>query len=212
MAELSWFGTLMTAVASSGSNTAARGTAARMIAAVVAAVAGMAATTWALHVRRRARPALRPGVSDAVIRLLQRGRRKLLSNVLDAGGFFGVDIGGSLTKMVFFLPDAELVDRMVERGPAEHVKAGHWRDKVQALRDVAAFMLSTDSYGGTGVRDSHLSFHIRELGGSFHFIRCVARERSLRVRTLRRAGARTPTISASGCRAVRTCAGLRRGG
>jgi hypothetical protein len=24
------------------------------------------------------------------------------------------------------------------------------------------------------VRDAHLSFHSRELGGSFHFIRCVA--------------------------------------
>jgi hypothetical protein len=34
------------------------------------------------------------------------------------GGFFGADIGGTLSKLVFFLPDRELATRMLQRAAA----------------------------------------------------------------------------------------------
>ncbi len=110
---------------------------------------------------------------SSLLRLLRNGRRKLLSDVLDVGGFFGVDMGGSLTKLVFFYPDAELVDKLLKLAPRERADRQQWDTKVHAINDVAAFILNYERYGETGVRDAHLSFHLRELGGSFHFVRCV---------------------------------------
>lgn len=137
----------------------------------VGATAAFVLTAYVLNVRRRARPAHKPGISESVVRLLQFGRRKLLSSMLDVGGFFGCDIGGSLTKLIMFLPDPELIDRLVKRAPSEHVEKSHWHDKLASVQDLSKFMLSRVTYGATGVRDAHLSFHITELGGSFHFVR-----------------------------------------
>ena len=55
---------------------------------------------------RRARGPLRP--SAASQRLLAEGRKRLLLKLLDVGGFFGVDIGGTLCKLMFFLPEKDL--------------------------------------------------------------------------------------------------------
>jgi len=141
------------------------------VAEAVLAAVGAAVTVYVLGLRARAHPVIKPGAPESVQRMLLHGRRKLLTNLFDVGGFLGIDIGGSLTKLVFFSPDADLVDRMLRRSPEEHVEASGWRSKLAAVRQVEAFMLSTVSYGGTGIRDAHLSFHISELGGTFHFVR-----------------------------------------
>ena len=44
---------------------------------------------------------------------------------------------------------------------------------ILAYSQIAEFLLSTENYGTTGVRDSHLSFKVDALGGVFHFIRQV---------------------------------------
>jgi hypothetical protein len=143
----------------------------RSVAEAALAALGAAVTAYVLSLRARAHPVLKPGAPESVQRLLLHGRRKLLTNLFDVGGFLGIDIGGSLTKLVFFSPDSDLVDRMLRRAPEQHVEASGWRSKLSAVRQVEAFMLSTVSYGGTGTRDAHLSFHIAELGGTFHFVR-----------------------------------------
>lgn len=137
---------------------------------IVAAVA-TAAALYYVGGRTRARVKPKPGLSDAVFRLLQHGRRKLIANMLDLGSFFGADIGGSLTKLVLFVPDAGLVDWLMKRAPREHVEAAHWSHKMESIDVLQRFILSRQSYGRTGVRDAHLEVHVKELGGSFHFIR-----------------------------------------
>jgi type II pantothenate kinase len=89
---------------------------------------------------------------------------------MDLGGFFGMDIGGTLAKLVFFLPDKELATKMLKQQPA-----AQWRSKLASVHQLAGFILDNDRYGATGVRDSHLSIDVPDLGGSFHFIRFETR-------------------------------------
>ena len=134
----------------------------------------LALVTYALSLRRARRPQRLTSASSQ--RLLAMGKRRLLSKLLDVGGFFGLDIGGTLSKLVFFLPDRDLVTRMLKRvspeGAAQHAA---WHAKLASVHQIAAFILSRTRYGATGVRDAHLSFHMEELGGSFHFIRFETR-------------------------------------
>lgn len=67
----------------------------------------------------------------------------------DIGTCFGADFGGSLTKIVFFDPD----------------------DLPEDSHPIRNFLLSSERYGSTGVRDSHLSFRSENLRGRFHFLR-----------------------------------------
>ncbi|RYY36855.1 hypothetical protein EON62_01475 [archaeon] len=140
--------------------------------ALVAAVS-VGITVWTLRLRQRTQPShfVKLGASDAAVRLLQKGRRKMLSNLLDVGGFFGIDMGGSLTKVVVFLPDDELADRTLELARKRGIPTSDWEAKLARIHSVANFFMSRTTYGMTGVRDAHLSFHMRELGGAFHFIR-----------------------------------------
>ena len=151
------------------------------------AAAGLAAATaLVLQSRRACKPHVRPGISEASLHLLQQGRRKLLSKLLDVGGFFGIDIGGSLTKLLFFLPDEDVVARLVARAPPEH--AAGWMAKLASVKLIAAFLLSRTHFGATGVRDAQLSFHMPELGGSFHFIRFETRRMGGALRLAKRQG------------------------
>jgi hypothetical protein len=133
------------------------------------AAALVSAIVVALHVRARRRP--KRVLSDVSARLLAQGQRKLVHKLLDVAGFFGTDIGGSLTKLVFFAPDKDLVGRMLRRVSPAHAAEAGWHSKLASVQQIEAFILSRTVYGGTGVRDAHLSFHMAELGGSFHFIR-----------------------------------------
>lgn len=147
----------------------------RELAVAAAALAVAAAVACLLHVRRSRKPQLRGGLSEASLHLLQQGRGKLLSKLLDLGGFFGVDIGGSLTKVLFFLPDESVVARMIRRASADPAHAGSWAAKMASVRLIADFMLSRTHFGATGVRDAELSFALPEMGGSFHFVRFETR-------------------------------------
>lgn len=78
---------------------------------------------------------------------------KLLS-LFDTGGFFGVDIGGTLTKLTFFVPDDIEAGSSLEAGIAK----------------ISAFMMSATRYGKSGKREPHQSFHSPTLKGTFHFV------------------------------------------
>lgn len=97
----------------------------------------------------------------------------MLHKLLDIGNFFGIDIGGSLTKLVFFMPDEHHVRRLLARLPPEQFAPCQAR--FAAITEVAKFILSQVSYGKTGVRDVHLSFEMPDLGGCFHFLRFETR-------------------------------------
>ncbi len=124
--------------------------------------------TWILHVRKKHRPQ-KGAISNSSYRLFSLGKRMVLSKLLDMGGFFSVDIGGSLTKLVFFLPDRELIPRVLRK--ASPSDAHLWNTTLNSIDKIAAFIMSRTTYGRTGVRDDRLSFHMNELGGTFHFIR-----------------------------------------
>ncbi len=161
----------------------------RQYASLLGAAAASLAVVYILRVRHAHRPRIRPGVSDASLRLLQLGRRRLLTKMLDVGGFFGVDVGGSLCKLVFFLPEPDLVQRILDRAPPvstccvpalllatfrlQELRAP-WARKMESIKQIADFVLARETYGLTGVRDADLSFHMAELGGTFHFIRSAA--------------------------------------
>ena len=144
-----------------------------------------------MSIRRSRRP--QRLTSESSLRLLSQGQRKLLSKLLDVGGFFGLDIGGTLSKLVFFLPDRELATRMLQRaaqrtgGPAKTALA-EWAAKLSSIHIIGSFILANERYGATGVRDAHLSFHMEELGGSFHFIRFETRRMEGALRLARQHG------------------------
>jgi hypothetical protein len=137
-----------------------------LAAAGVAAVAALAASL-VLGMRRSRRPHHVPAGPSS--RIFSLGSRTLVSKLLDIGGFFGVDIGGSLTKLVFFMPDKDLVPRVFRKAsPADRSK---WLTQLASIDQIAAFMFTSSTYGRTGVRDVRLGFHVPELGGTFHFVR-----------------------------------------
>ena len=74
------------------------------------------------------------------------GRRSLALSSPELGSRFGLDIGGSLAKLVFFEKDG-FSDRVLE------------------------FVTASQTYGTSGVRDEALSVHLPALGGRLHFIR-----------------------------------------
>lgn len=127
---------------------------------------------------RAARPRPPPRstfLSQATQRLLSPGNASLLHKLLDLGGFFGVDIGGTLAKVVFFLPDKELVTRMLVRLAPQRSRQAEWHAKLHSVHQLAGFILSNDRYGATGVRDVELALDLPDLGGSLHFIRFETR-------------------------------------
>lgn len=73
-------------------------------------------------------------------------RRSLALSSPELGSRFGLDIGGSLAKLVFFEKDG-FSDRVLE------------------------FVTASQTYGTSGVRDEALSVHLPALGGRLHFIR-----------------------------------------
>lgn len=151
-----------------------RNTSVNMDAAVrLCSIVAVAITVYALQIRSTRRP--KRLLSDTSARLLAHGQRRLVSRLLDVGGFFGVDIGGTLTKLVFFAPDKDLIGRILKRVSPAHAAEAEWHTKLASIQQLEHFILSRTIYGGTGVRDARLSFHMAELGGSFHFIRFETR-------------------------------------
>ncbi|XP_076834380.1 pantothenate kinase 1a isoform X2 [Brachyhypopomus gauderio] len=85
---------------------------------------------------------------------------KLKSVKKPAFPWFGMDIGGTLVKLVYFEP--------------KDITAEEEQEEVESLKNIRRFLTSNVAYGKTGVRDVHLE--LRELSvcgrtGTLHFIR-----------------------------------------
>ena len=72
----------------------------------------------------------------------------------------GIDIGGTLAKLVYFVPSDE-----VPTSP--EVDAVHGRAR--------EYILTNKAYGTTGQRDVEQEFYCRSLNGTFHFIKFETR-------------------------------------
>ncbi|XP_055529130.1 pantothenate kinase 3 isoform X1 [Wyeomyia smithii] len=74
--------------------------------------------------------------------------------------WFGMDIGGTLTKLVYFEP--------------KDITPGELDQEAKVLRNIRRYLTKHSAYGDTGHRDTHLQMddvEIRGRRGSLHFIR-----------------------------------------
>ena len=74
--------------------------------------------------------------------------------------WFGMDIGGTLTKIVYFEP--------TDTSPDEEA------EEVETLKNIRRYLTSNSAYGSTGHRDSHLQMngvYICGRRGTLHYIR-----------------------------------------
>ncbi|CAM9225902.1 unnamed protein product, partial [Hapterophycus canaliculatus] len=102
--------------------------------------------------------------------------------VVDIGAVLGVDIGGTLSKLVYFEKKAPS-EAESQRKPAEDpmgeslemkrtVSLGNLHDTMEqqeALREFYTFMDTASTVGERGVKDAHLSVYSHALGGVLHF-------------------------------------------
>lgn len=79
---------------------------------------------------------------------------------LPAFPWFGMDIGGTLVKLVYFEP--------------KDITAEEEQEEVENLKSIRRYLTSNTAYGKTGVRDVHLELRnltICGRTGNLHFIR-----------------------------------------
>jgi len=69
--------------------------------------------------------------------------------ILTAMPWFGMDIGGTLTKLIYFEPK----DISVEEEEQER----------ESLKQIRKYLTSNVAYGKTGVRDEHLELKVRRV-------------------------------------------------
>lgn len=73
--------------------------------------------------------------------------------------WFGMDIGGTLTKLIYFEPtDTQFYEE----------------EEVETLKRIRKYLTGNVAYGKSGIRDKHLEMNCVKFGGregSFHFIR-----------------------------------------
>lgn len=101
------------------------------------------------------------------------------------GAIFGMDVGGSLTKIVYFEANTSPTS-YYSHDPHHHTSTANNTntpirrsqsleklsapDYQAALQKLYAYMNDTQSYGETGKRDDSLSFYSNVLGGKLHFL------------------------------------------
>lgn len=101
------------------------------------------------------------------------------------GAIFGMDVGGSLTKIVYFEANTSPTSHY-SHDPHHHTSTANNTntpirrsqsleklsapDYQAALQKLYAYMNDTQSYGETGKRDDSLSFYSNVLGGKLHFL------------------------------------------
>nr|CCA23145.1 pantothenate kinase putative [Albugo laibachii Nc14] len=99
-------------------------------------------------------------------------RRKILfkriSEQSDLGKYFGMDIGGTLAKIVYLEKHHTVeADKCIEANPK--------RSRSPSLEVVRSemnkFVNENEHFGQSGVRDVRLHMHLKEFEGTFHFIR-----------------------------------------
>ncbi|XP_063912485.1 pantothenate kinase 3 isoform X2 [Zophobas morio] len=110
-----------------------------------------------------------------IFAIMAEGEKKLAREVngVTENGFsdspsmpwFGMDIGGSLCKLVYFEPKDTTKDEV--------------DSEVETLRNIRRYLTKNSAYGKTGHRDTHLQMndvHIRGRRGTLHFIRFPSSE------------------------------------
>ncbi len=90
--------------------------------------------------------------------------------------WFGMDIGGTLVKLVYFEP--------------KDITAEEEQEEVESLKSIRRYLTSNVAYGNTGIRDVHLELkNLTMCGrkGNLHFIRfpttCTASSKWAETRT-----------------------------
>ena len=91
--------------------------------------------------------------------------------------WFGMDIGGTLTKLIYFEPsDAEETLDGDARGFRDQPISS---EDVEVLRRIHRYLTGNVAYGSHGIRDKHLELPVPKFGGRagcFHFIRFPTNE------------------------------------
>lgn len=91
---------------------------------------------------------------------MQDQANMLKSQLARAMPWFGMDIGGTLTKLVYFEP--------------KDITPHEQDQEAEILRNIRRYLTRNSAYGKTGHRDTHLQMDnvdIRKRRGSLHFIR-----------------------------------------
>ncbi|VDK87762.1 unnamed protein product [Litomosoides sigmodontis] len=97
---------------------------------------------------------------DAVCGMARR-RQRLLSLSVPPMPWFGIDIGGTLVKLVYFEPE-------------DHNDFIENEEEVLRRKKIQRYLVTSKAYGGSGVRDDHLrlcNVGINGRIGTIHFIR-----------------------------------------
>lgn len=123
---------------------------------------------------------------------------------VDIGSIFGLDVGGTLAKLVYFdvgsseeernfssqrslssitsSDDSMLVDTSKRRSKQSPMRKSlsisdlcQQPQHAEALKSFYEFANYLDSFGETGLKEKHLSFHSRALDGEFHFLQFETR-------------------------------------
>jgi type II pantothenate kinase len=104
-------------------------------------------------------------------------------SVVNLLGIFGMDIGGTLSKIVYF--ERKSVGSEAQWGKRDKSFEEYNSPQHQvALAQIYRAMLSQSFLGTTGVRDESLSFYSSFLGGRFHFIHFESRQMPAAIRNL----------------------------
>mmetsp|Transcript_2743 Transcript_2743/g.4124 ORF Transcript_2743/g.4124 Transcript_2743/m.4124 type:complete len:556 (+) Transcript_2743:157-1824(+) len=114
---------------------------------------------------------------------ISKRRKRKKEGSVNIGGIFGMDIGGTLSKIVYFekRPSAKGKDDengSVNQPPLSRDKSfDHFDTPAHqaALEQIYQAMQSQQLLGQTGRRDQALGFYSSILGGRFHFIRFETR-------------------------------------
>ena len=98
------------------------------------------------------------------VNLVFRGRKAVLTFFFSfphlVFPWFGLDIGGTLVKLVYFEP--------------KDITAEEEEEEVESLKSIRKYLTSNVAYGSTGIRDVHLELKDLTLcgrKGNLHFIR-----------------------------------------
>jgi type II pantothenate kinase len=108
----------------------------------------------------------------------------------DLGGAFGFDIGGTLSKVVYFYRTAPKTP--TSRGGRAMERSESYISAVEQMKD---FLLQSETYGASGTRDTSLSVKSRRLGGDIHFIRFETKRMTDAMQILAMAGIHQSVMS-----------------
>ncbi|XP_026997779.1 pantothenate kinase 2, mitochondrial isoform X1 [Tachysurus fulvidraco] len=110
--------------------------------------------------KNRPRTCSRFGSSISKLATQHRGVISHNKHKVTAFPWFGMDIGGTLVKLVYFEP--------------KDITAEEEQEEVESLKSIRHYLTSNTAYGKTGIRDVHLELPDLTLWGrrgSLHFIR-----------------------------------------